>query len=352
MRTSGTGAATAQVVGAVLSLQVGAALSVSLLGQVGAFGTLTLRLVVAAVALALAGRAWRIVPLLGSNARARRAVLLLGLAMVALSSTFYLALERLPLGVTVTLELLGPLLLTVLRGRRLRDLGCAALALAGVALLTGVTGGLGSSLDPVGVVLALAAGGFWALYILASQAAGSLSADGAALGIATALAAVVALPAGALTAGTGLLSPGVLALGVAVGLLSSAVPYALELRALRTLPAATFGVLMSLEPAAAALAGWALLSQPLVTVQLVGLTVVVVASAAASLPGSSPAPGPDSSGDHPTARRRRAARAGHPALVVPRPHDRTDGARPGAQPGDPGVGGRRARAAARRAAGP
>ena len=135
------------------------------------------------------------------------------------------------------------------------------------------------------MVLALAAGGFWALYILASQRAGSVSADGAALGVATALAAVLALPAGLVTAGTGLLEPRVLALGVVVGLLSSAVPYALELRALRHLPAATFGVLMSLEPAAAALAGWSLLGQPLHLVQVVGLAVVVIASALASVPG-------------------------------------------------------------------
>ena len=258
MGRTGTPTATAQVVGAVLSLQLGAALSVQLLDDVGAFGTLALRLLVAAVALALAGRAWRLLGRVRRDPGARRAVGLLGLAMVALSSTFYLALERLPLGVTVTLELLGPLLLTVLRGRRRRDLVCAALALLGVALLTGVTGGLDAPLDPLGVVLALAAGGFWALYILASQRAGSVSADGAALGVATALAAVLALPAGLVTAGTGLLEPRVLALGVVVGLLSSAVPYALELRALRHLPAATFGVLMSLEPAAAALAGWSL----------------------------------------------------------------------------------------------
>ena len=291
MSSPGTGPATAQVVGAVLSLQVGAALSVTLLDRVGAFGTLTLRLLVAAGALALAGRAWRLLPRLRHDPEVRRACLLLGLAMAGLSSTFYLALERLPLGVTVTLELLGPLLLTVLRGRRARDLGCALLALAGVALLTGVTGGLAQPLDPLGVALALTAGGMWALYILASQRTGAVSADGAALGVATAVAALVALPAGAATAGTGLLQPEVLALGLVVGLLSSAVPYALELRALRRLPAATFGVLMSLEPAAAALAGWAVLSQPLSAVQGAGLVVVVVASAVASLPGRTPPPG-------------------------------------------------------------
>ncbi len=335
----------------MLSLQVGAALSVSLLDQVGAFGTLTIRLAVAAVALALVGRAWRIVPLLRRDPRARRAVLVLGLAMVGLSSTFYLALERLPLGVTVTLELLGPLLLTVLRGRRRRDLACAALALAGVALLTGVTGGLDAPLDPFGVAMALAAGGFWALYILASQAAGSLSSDGAALGVATAVAAVVALPAGALTAGPDLLSPGVLAVGVVVGLLSSAVPYALELRALRTLSAATFGVLMSLEPAAAALAGWVLLSQPLHGVQLVGLAVVVLASSVASLPGRSGTAGPDSCGDRSRPRRPRPSFARRPTLVAPRPVDRPDGAGSGSEPGDPGLAGGDPRTAAGRATG-
>jgi inner membrane transporter RhtA len=281
-----TGPATAQVVGAVVSLQVGAAVSVGLLEQVGAFGTLGLRLLVAAVVLVLVTRAWRVLPALRRDRATRVSVALLGLAMVALSSTFYLALERLPLGVTVTLELLGPLLLTVLRGRRRRDLLCAGLALAGVALLTGVVGRLDAPLDPVGVVLALAAGGFWALYILASQHAGSVSRDGSALGAATALAAVLALPAAGVTAGAGaLLDPQVLGLGVVVGLLCSAVPYALEMRALRSLRAATFGVLMSLEPAVAALAGFVLLHQPLAPLQVAGVAVVVGASALASLPG-------------------------------------------------------------------
>ena len=290
-----TGPATVQVVGAVVSLQVGAAVSVGLLERVGAFGTLALRLVVAAIVLVLLTRAWRVLPALRDPAT-RTAVLLLGLAMVALSSTFYLALERLPLGVTVTLELLGPLLLTVLRGRRRRDLLCAGLALVGVALLTGVLGRLDEPLDPLGVVLALAAGGFWALYILASQHAGSLSRDGSALGAATALAAVLALLAAGLAAaglaaaglavGVGtLVDPQVLGLGVVVGLLCSAVPYALEMRALRSLRAATFGVLMSLEPAVAALAGFALLHQPLAPLQVAGVAVVVGASALASVQG-------------------------------------------------------------------
>ncbi|GAB4063881.1 DMT family transporter [Angustibacter speluncae] len=280
-----TGPATAQVVGAVVSLQVGAAVSVGLLERVGAFGTLALRLVVAAVVLVLVTRAWRVLPALRRDAGTRTAVLLLGLAMVALSSTFYLALERLPLGVTVTLELLGPLLLTVLRGRRRRDLVCAGLALVGVALLTGVVGTLDQPLDPLGVVLALAAGGFWALYILASQHAGAVSRDGSALGAATALAALLALPAGVATAGAAtLVDPVVLGLGLVVGLLCSAVPYALEMRALRSLRAATFGVLMSLEPAVAALAGFVLLHQPLAALQVAGIAVVVGASALASLP--------------------------------------------------------------------
>jgi inner membrane transporter RhtA len=280
-----SGPATAQVVGAVVSLQVGAAVSVGLLERVGAFGTLGLRLLVAAVVLVLVTRAWRVLPALRRDRATRVSVLLLGLAMVALSSTFYLALERLPLGVTVTLELLGPLLLAVLRGRRRRDLVCAGLALVGVALLTGVLGRLDEPLDPVGVVLALAAGGFWALYILASQHAGSVSRDGSALGAATALAALLALPAAGLTAGVGaLLDPQVLALGLVVGLLCSAVPYALEMRALRSLRAATFGVLMSLEPAVAALAGFVLLHQPLAPLQVAGVAVVVGASALASVP--------------------------------------------------------------------
>lgn len=293
---SGQGAAVGQVLAAVASIQGGAAVAVGLFDRAGAVGAVALRLTVAALLLAplaVLGR-WR------SGAgrpplRDLRVAGVFGLVLAAMNTTFYLSLERLPLGVAVTIELLGPLTLgVVLAGRRL-DWVWAGLGLLGTLLLTGVLAGRGlDRLDPVGVALALLAGALWAGYILASQATGRRFADGTGLAVASVVAAVLTLPLGLATAGGDLLRPEVLAVGAAVGVLSSALPYALELRALRRLPAATFGVLMSLEPAAAALAGLLVLGQRLAPVQVLAIGLVVVASAGAAVTASPPGvPAPD-----------------------------------------------------------
>jgi inner membrane transporter RhtA len=230
-----------------------------------------LRLVFSAVLL------WAIArpTLRGRSSDAWRAVVIFGLVLALMNGFFYLALERLPLGVTVTIEVLGPLTLSVIVARRLSAWLWAVLALAGVALLAG---GGWADLDLIGVLFALAAATCWAGYILASARVGRAFSQLDGLAIAMAIGAAVALPFGIVDAGSSLVNPMTLGLGAAVAVLSSAIPYALELIALRRLPASGFAVLMSLAPATATLAGFALLGQVLTLVELVGITLVIVAS--------------------------------------------------------------------------
>jgi inner membrane transporter RhtA len=203
-----------------------------------------------------------------------------GLALGSMNALFYQAIERIPLGPAVTIEVLGPLVLSVLASRRATSLLWAALALAGVVLLSG--GGF-ERLDPVGVAFALGAATMWAAYILLGSRTSERfpRADGVA--IAMGVAAVVSLPIGAASTGVALLEPAVLALGAVVAVLSSALPYTLELFALRRLPAATFAVLMSLAPGIAATAGYLVLDQALTPAELLAIGLVVAASAGAVL---------------------------------------------------------------------
>lgn len=179
-------------------------------------------------------------------------MIVFGVAMAAMNGLFYQSVARIPLGPAVTLEVLGPLTLSVLASRRAVNLVWAALALAGVFLLGG--GGF-SGLDPLGVAFALAAGAMWAAYIVFSARTGRRFPQADGLALAMAVAAVLFLPLGVLESGTKLLDPTTFALGAAVAVLSSVLPYTLELLALRRLPASTFAILMSLEPALAATAG-------------------------------------------------------------------------------------------------
>lgn len=254
--------------------EVGASIAVLLFPQAGPLGMVALRLFFSAlILLAIARPRWR-----GHDASAWRAVCALGLSLAVMNGFFYLALERLALGVTVTIEVLGPLVLAVVTARRRIVWLWAALALAGVVALAG---GGWDRLDPVGVAFAVAAAVCWALYILSASAVGQAfdALDGLAL--AMTVGAAVAVPFGLVTAGGALLHPMILGLGAAVALLSSTIPYALELIALRRLAPAVFGVLMSLAPATAALAGWVLLGQGLSGWELAGIALVVVASAGA-----------------------------------------------------------------------
>jgi inner membrane transporter RhtA len=189
--------------------------------------------------------------------------------------SFYLALDRIPLGIAVTLEFVGPLGVAVAGSARSKDLIWAGLAAAGLLLLSPVPG---SDLDELGMLLALTAGAFWAAYIVMTARVGSALPGGGGLAIAMAVAAVLVLPVGVVDGGLELLAPGVLAVGLAVALASSAIPYSLEMEALRRLPQPTFGVLMSLEPAVAAAVGFVGLSQDLAARELVAIGLVLTAS--------------------------------------------------------------------------
>jgi len=206
-------------------------------------------------------------------------VLLLGGAVAAVNLFFYATLARLPLGITVTLEFVGPLGVAVFGSRRPRDVVWVVLAAAGIVLLSDGAGG--ESIDPLGVALALTAGAFWAAYILQSARVGALGPGVEGATIAAVISAGIVAPFGIAQGGAELLVPATLAAGVAVGVLSTAVPYVFEMEALRRMPRAVFGVLMSLEPAVAAAIGFLALSQELAPVEVVAIALVVIASAGA-----------------------------------------------------------------------
>ncbi|MEV5187933.1 EamA family transporter [Streptomyces werraensis] len=254
-----------------ISVQFGGALAVTLMPRAGALGVVTLRLLVAAVVLMLLCR-----PRLRGHSRTDwGTVIVFGIAMAAMNGLFYQSVARIPLGPAVTLEVLGPLTLSVLASRRAVNLVWAALALTGVFLLGG--GGF-SGLDPLGVAFALGAGAMWAAYIVFSARTGRRFPQADGLALAMAVAAVLFLPLGVLESGTKLLDPTVLALGAAVAVLSSVLPYTLELLALRRLPASTFAILMSLEPALAATAGFLVLDQALAATEAAAIALVIAAS--------------------------------------------------------------------------
>lgn len=254
-----------------ISVQFGGALAVTLMPRAGALGVVCLRLAVAAVVLLLVCR-----PRLRGHSRTDwGTVVVFGIAMAAMNGLFYQALDRIPLGPAVTLEVLGPLALSVLASRRAVNLIWAGLALAGVFLLGG--GGFGD-LDAAGIGFALSAGAMWALYIVFSARTGRRFPQADGLALAMAVAAVLFLPLGIAEAGSKLLVPSTIGLGAGVAMLSSVLPYTLELLALRRLPASTFAILMSLEPAIAATAGFLVLGQSLTAPQAVAITLVIAAS--------------------------------------------------------------------------
>jgi inner membrane transporter RhtA len=205
--------------------------------------------------------------------------------------SFYLAIDRIPLGIAVTLEFVGPLGVAVLGSRRLLDGLWAALAAVGIVLLAPLNVLGNSDLDPVGVAFALLAGCLWACYILLSARVGGAFPGGTGLVLSLAVGTVVLLPVGMADAGYALLDPWLLLAGLGVALLSSAVPYSLEMQALRRLPTRVFGVLMSLEPAVATLIGFAVLNELLDLRAVAAVVLVTAAAAGASLFASQGAPG-------------------------------------------------------------
>jgi inner membrane transporter RhtA len=265
----------ALVLGAIGSIQFGAALATTLFSRLGPAGAVTERLVTATVVLLVI---WR--PRIRS--RTRRELLLaalFGVILGGMNLTFYEALHRIPLGIAVTIEMIGPLAVAVAGSRQARHLLWVGLAVVGILALTH---GRAHGLSGLGVALALAAGSLWGVYILVNARVGRAFAGGTGLALAMVVASVVALPFGVVQAGSHLLTGHALAIGAAVGLLSSAIPYTLEVESLRRIAAPVFGVLMSLEPAVATLAGFLVLGQGMSARALVGVALVVAASVGAS----------------------------------------------------------------------
>jgi inner membrane transporter RhtA len=263
------------VVSAVVSVQVGAALAKNLFDDLGVLGVVWLRLALAAVILAVVWRprAWR------WDRRTLLLVALFGAVIAAMNTTFYLGLDRIPLGIAVTVEFIGPLALAAATSRRPSDVVWVLLAAAGILLLLRTDGA--TTLDWVGVALAATAGGFWAAYIVLSAKVGDRLPGGAGLAAAIVVAALLTMPAGLVSA-AGHWTWHALAIGLGVAVLSSALPWSLELEALRRVPTGVFGILMSLEPAVAAVSGAVLLDESLLARQWLGVAAVVVASAGAA----------------------------------------------------------------------
>jgi inner membrane transporter RhtA len=260
----------------IASVQFGSAVARTLFDDLGAAGVTLLRLGISAVIIAVVTR-----PALRSwSGGAWRAAALLGVVMAGMNLIFYLSLRTVPLGIAVTVEFLGPLLLSVVQTRRLLDFLWAALAAAGVVLLGVANGGAA----PIGgLILAFVAGLCWAGYIVFSAKLGGLVPGTGGLAVSLAVAAVLVLPFGAGGASAVRHEPSLLIGATAVALLSSVLSYGLEINALRRIPTRVFGILMSLEPAGAAIAGLLVLHQHLGVVEVVALVLVTAASAGVTL---------------------------------------------------------------------
>lgn len=267
----------AAIVIAMVSVQSGASYAKRLFPIVGAQGTTALRLGIAALILAAVLRPWRarltrgtLPPLIGY-----------GIALGSMNLMFYMSLRTVPLGIAVALEFTGPLAVAMLHSRRAIDFAWIVLAVAGLALLLPIGRSL-HAIDPLGAGLALGAGLGWGAYILFGQRAGAAHGP-MTVALGTAVAALVVMPIGIVHAGTALLAPPILFSGLIVAILSSAVPYSLEMIALVRLPAQTFGTLMSAEPAIAAMTGLAFLGEALTPLQWLAIGAIMLASAGTAL---------------------------------------------------------------------
>ena len=260
------------------STQTGAALASKLFPVVGPGGTVLLRIAFAAVILVATQGGLRLFKQV-SRANALPLVLF-GLALACMNFSYYSSIDRVPLGVAVTVEFVGPLSVAIIGSRRALDFVWVALAAGGILLFAPWTG---AHLDPLGVALALLAGVFWGSYIVLSARVGRLIPGRGGLALAMCVAATVMLPVGIVNGGTGLLNPLILLAGCGVALLSSALPYSLEIEALRRLPTHVFSILLSLSPAIASLAGFIVLHQLLGVRELLGIAFVTCASVGVTL---------------------------------------------------------------------
>lgn len=270
------------VMGSCLSLQLGAALATQLFGPLGPWGVTTLRLVLGAAILLLVVRP----AMLRWNFGQWRAVVLFGITMGLMNGFFYAAIARIPLSVAVALEFLGPLVLSAVSSRRLLDLAWVLLAVGGMGLIgwESMTGA--DSLDPLGVVFALVAGVFWAGYVMASARVGRVVPGTGGLAASMAVSGLFLLPVGGASAIHAFQDVKLLGLAAATALLASVIPYSLELAALRRVPQNVFSILLSLEPAFAALFGWLLLAQHVSGLRILAIALVILASMGTTLSAS------------------------------------------------------------------
>jgi inner membrane transporter RhtA len=270
--------AVASVLLAMVTIQSGASVAKQLFPLIGPAGTTALRVGFSALMLWLVFRPWRQLP----QRRNWRSVIVYGTCLGGMNLLFYLAIARIPLGIGVALEFTGPLAVALFSSRRKQDLLWVALALGGILLLLPDMTSV-DALDPVGVGLALGAGACWAGYILFGQRAGNLASGGITVALGMTVAAAFLVPIGLVSAGSSLFSWQVIPLAIVVAALSSALPYSLEMVALKALPAKSFSVLMSLEPAIAALAGFLLLAELLSLTQWLAILLVISASLGSTL---------------------------------------------------------------------
>lgn len=254
------------------SIQIGASLAKTLFHVVGAPGAVALRTALATLMLVIALRPWRA----RITAASWPALAVYGVSLGVMNFLYYMALRSVPLGITVALEFTGPLLVAVLTSRRPVDFLWIALAAAGLSLLLPI-GRTQAGVDPTGALFALGAGGCWALYIVFGQRAGAdFGARAVALG--SVIASIIVVPVGVAAAGSTLFSAAALPYGLAIALLSTALPYTLEMIALTRLPARTFGILMSIEPVFGAVTGWVMLREVLTVVQWTAIATIILAS--------------------------------------------------------------------------
>lgn len=263
---------------AIASIQCGASLAKVLFPMVGPIGTTTLRLFFSSIILFIVWKPWRRFP----ERKHWKHVIGYGASLGGMNLLFYMSLARIPLGIAVALEFTGPLVLALALSKRPRDLVWALCAVAGIILLLPLTESA-AQLDLMGIFLALSAGACWACYIICGQRASNVIHGGTITALGMCVATAIVAPIGLFTTGTVLFNPSILPLGFAVAALSSSLPYSLEMVALKRMPAHTFSIFMSLEPAMAALSGFMFLNEKLTLTQFVAICLVIVASVGTSI---------------------------------------------------------------------